>query len=206
MELTRILSLPWSAAIDIVRPMTAALDVVYGGTAVGPQAGYGGYVDDGPAVRLDHPGNGVPARQDDALDVDRHHIVPVLLADFHHGTPPRDPHVVVQDVQAAVSLDGRLHHAAAVLGRAKVGLEYRCLAPLLPDHGEGLLGPLGDGIDEQDFGALTGEHHGGGLPIADALAAGPGPGNDGHLSFQPGTPLRHGTLPLARLTRHLDVQ
>ena len=114
-----------------------------GRTAVGPQSRYRRYINDATAITaFNHLGDGVFAAQDNALDVDRHHKVPVLFANLQHSASPGDTHIVVQDVQPPVTLHSRIHHAPAIISINHVALKHRRLAAFLPNHSQGLLSPL----------------------------------------------------------------
>src|SRR5438132_5195527 len=57
-----------------------------------------------------------------AGQVDRQHLVPVLVGHLQNGAVDRDAGVIDEDVQAAVAVDDLAHRAPAVLGRADVAL------------------------------------------------------------------------------------
>ena len=92
-----------------------------------------------------------------------------------------DAHVVVEDMESAVSIEGGLHHGAAFFLSGNVGDEDAGLAAFLLDGFEGLGGAFFDVVDQQHLCALAGEEDADGLAVAHDVAAGAGSGDDGHL-------------------------
>ena len=62
------------------------------------------------------------AHEEGAGEVDRKHLVPVLIGHLQHRLVDRDPGVVDQDVHPPVLLYDRGHGATAILRRADVAL------------------------------------------------------------------------------------
>ena len=121
MQLTRMPSRPWSPAMDCVSPTTAALEVVYGVLLLARRPAMEERVMMEPPPPFFISGHGVFRGEDDALDVDRHDVVPLLLGDVGHVGAGGDADVVVEDVEPTVALDRGAHHRLAVGGAGDVG-------------------------------------------------------------------------------------
>jgi hypothetical protein len=81
-----------------------------------------GDVDDPARSALDHVRQHRLRHKERARQVDRDHLVPILVGHLQHGLVNRDAGVVDQDIEAAVLLDHVRHGAPAILGRADVAL------------------------------------------------------------------------------------
>ena len=145
-----------------------------------------------PAAGLHHPRDDCFGRQHHGLDVDRHHPVPVLFAHLDHRTALRYAHVVVEYVHPPVAVNGGLGHLLAVVQLGHVALEDRRLAALRLDILQRFLRPRLHLVHQQHLRALAGHQDRRRLAVADALAAGPGPGNNRHFALKPGGTLCHG--------------
>ena len=111
-----------------------------------------------PGAPLDHVRQHRLAHEERAGQVDRQHLVPVLVGHLQHGLVDRDPGVVDEDVEAPVLLDDLVDGAPAVLRRADVALVERGGQPVLGQRvDERLGGLLIAAVAGRDVGALLGQ-------------------------------------------------
>ena len=111
-----------------------------------------------PGAALDHVRQHRLGHEERAREVDRDHLVPVLVGHLQHGLVDRDPGVVDEHVEAAVALDHLVDRAAAVLGRADVALVDAALDAVVLELGQELAGVLGvAAVAGGDDRALLGE-------------------------------------------------
>src|SRR5215471_17215334 len=109
---------------------------------------------------------------------------PVLQRLIHHGAAAADAHVVVEEVEATVAIEGGADHARAVLVAREVGAESHRLTPFVLDHAHRLLGEIDGLVHHDDLGPCPGEQDGGGAAVADARARGPASRHDGDLALE----------------------
>jgi hypothetical protein len=136
-------------------------------------AGQRADVEDDAGLAPDHPAQGRLRRQEGALHVGVHHLVPVFLLEEGEGQVLRHPRVVDQDVEAAPRLVDLGQHR---LGRGDVedrSLERSALGACGLDGGDGGERALFAAVvRERDPGTLSGERH------ADGVAQAPRPTRD----------------------------
>ena len=149
-----------------------------------PESGDGRDVDDGSAAALFHVGYRGPAGENHAFHVDRYDTVPVVLANVHHRSPHGHPHVVIQDIEAPISLHGCVRHRLTIIAAGHVALEHRGLSPLFLNHPLRLLSPLQRRVNQQNPGSLPGEQQRCRFPVANARTAGPRSSHNGYFAFQ----------------------
>ena len=101
----------------------------------------------------------MPAGQHDALQVDAHYAVPLILLQISHcvASDGVDRRIVEQNAWSAVAFQGGVHHGPAVVGPGNVGLEHRRFAAFFLDDGQSLFRAAGYHVNQQHFGALAGE-------------------------------------------------
>src|SRR5206468_11129290 len=100
--------------------------------------------------------------------------LPDVLAAAAHA------HVVHQDIEPAVALDGRGNDIGAHLAVGDVAADDKGLAACLHDQLARFLCAFGFEVDEADARAFAGIHHGNRLAGAEARALRSGTGDDGY--------------------------
>src|SRR5215467_14095460 len=83
-----------------------------------------GHVDDPAGAAPEHVLERVLGHEERAGQVDRDHLLPVVIGHLGHDLVDRDPGVVDQDVEPAVLLDDLADHPAAVVGVTDVPLVH----------------------------------------------------------------------------------
>ena len=124
-------------------------------------------------------------REEHRLDVDLHHATPVLFALVDDGATAADADVVVEEIETAESIDGRLDHRGALAPLGDIGLEGHALAARLGDHLDRALGKAAVAIDDDDLGPGLREQDGGRATVADAVTRGAAAGDDRDLAREP---------------------
>src|SRR6266404_2983386 len=133
-------------------------------------AGHRGDVDDRAAARAAHGRDRVLGAEEDALGVDRHHLVPLrdgALLDRHLGD--HDGRVVDQDVEPPVAIERGLHRRSPVRLAGHVQVEVDGVAPRRPDARLDVLPLFVPDVAEDDLRALARE----GLRLRRALPSSP---------------------------------
>ncbi len=163
-----------------------------GGREIPREGRVGQDVDDGPAAGPAHVRDRRLGRQHRPAQIDAHGLVPQrgvhgLDSAVTLGRQVGGRCVVVEDVQRAERLDGRLDHVADRSRIAEVQAEgHRLEALLTKGRGLGFSGVQPD-VGDHHLGAFLAEQRGRGRPYAAA-----GAGDDRRLAFEPSRTLSHG--------------
>jgi hypothetical protein len=143
-----------SLALDLVAPMTPALLGVVDLAGVSHQADHARHVDDRARLLPDHLARDGLGEVEDALQIDRYHQVPVLLAHGQEEPVARDARVVDQNVHATKMLDDLGRHLLDRLGVRHVDLVGLGFDSELSEARGSLLRFLQVDIDRRDRGAF----------------------------------------------------
>ncbi len=130
-----------------------------------------GDVDDRSRLFLAHHRQDMLAGHEHGLQVELKQLVPHVGLKFRRRlVAARPAHVVVQHVDAAVTVGAGRCDGAAIIFLAHVGLKGRSLAADVGDHFQGVGGAGFVIIDDQHGRPFLGEAEGGGAAVADGLA------------------------------------
>src|SRR5712691_13316130 len=148
-----------------------------------------GDVDDRATALRFHHRDDVLHGQERALEVDGKDAVPVGLGNLHHAAELGDADVVVEHVDAAVTVPAGFDHGADLVGLGDVGAMRDRGAALSLDDAGGLLGGRRIDIDAEHARPLAGESDGRRLAVAPAGPDRSGAHRDRHFALEP---IRHG--------------
>src|SRR5215207_8077318 len=136
-------------------------------------------VDYRPAAVLAHVSDLVTQAYEDALRIDGHLRVEILLGGIHHADIHLAPGVVDCTIQTSVGFDGRVHQRGDIRLTRNVSPHERPLATGLPDQIDGLLPRLLAPSRDHDLGARAPE-----LDGSCATDSARRPSNDRHLAVE----------------------
>ena len=111
-----------------------------------------------------------------------HLLIEIRFRHFRHAARRRAANIVDQNVDTAEFFPARLDHLGNLRVIEHVANMGGNLA-VIADARDGLGHRLGSFVDGEDFGALAGEKHRGGAPIAPAWADTASPGNECDLAL-----------------------